>query len=278
LVDESYDAYFRYDDVNTRAVRSHALIEHDLCLCATPEYFTKYGTLKNIDDLNEHNCIIHQINRYEGEAWDFQTPTGPQQIKATGNLSLNNAALVLEDVLSGVGIARIPRYYVQEYLQNKQLQEVLKLNPTFNVGSTKIPQIPDLNGTTTNKTWASFWVESVSADSTSKEQEEAWKFLDWLSQPEQQLERFNETQKYKPYGEIYSDMSLINNLLTSPYLTQIVLQAPYSTTAPVGEGAGNNEYVDLFHNATNKFLYEKSIRDEISVMQKLKEDYLKVKY
>lgn len=139
------------------------------------------------------------------------------------------------------------------FATSQQMLEVLEINPTLNVGSAKIPQLPAGSGSTTNVSWADFWVESVSADSTNAEQVEAWKFLDWLSQPEQQISRFEETSKYKAYGEPYSDMSISKNLLNSVFLSQVVLQAPYAVTSELASGGGNLEYSKLVDDLINEY-------------------------
>lgn len=130
-----------------------------------------------------------------------------------------------------------------------EILEILELNPTLNFGVTTIPQVPKLDGTTTNNTWASFWVESVSNDSSKDEQREAWKFLHWLSEPEQQKAMFDEFKKYYRFGEIYSSVALRNDIINTPILGPFVEQALTSSTWLTADTSGNDVYVKVFNDA-----------------------------
>ncbi|HHF0524278.1 TPA: LysR family transcriptional regulator [Legionella anisa] len=125
LIDDSYDIYFRYKEINTRTLQSKKLIDHQMICCATSDYLKRYGIPLKPDDLRKHNCIIHQINLYEGDVWFFNSRDKVCSISINGNLRLNNSALVLEAVLQGVGIAFLPRYFFQKSIENGVLVEVL---------------------------------------------------------------------------------------------------------------------------------------------------------
>lgn len=125
ILDESFDIFIRYGEVNTRVFQSKALKKYDLVIAATPDYLKKHGTPKAPSDLNKHNCIIHKVNAHEGEIWHFQKMKKEIPIRVSGNLTLNNTNLVLEALLMGVGLARIPRFLVKNYLDTGQLKEVL---------------------------------------------------------------------------------------------------------------------------------------------------------
>ncbi|WP_419421255.1 LysR family transcriptional regulator (plasmid) [Legionella sp. D16C41] len=125
LIDDSYDIYFRYKEINTRTLQSKKLIDHQMICCATPAYLKRHGIPKKPDMLKKHNCIIHQINLYEGDVWFFRQQDKNYFISVNGNLRLNNSALVLEAVLQGVGIAFLPRYFFQKFIDSTELVEVL---------------------------------------------------------------------------------------------------------------------------------------------------------
>lgn len=127
LIDESFDIYFRYKEINTRTLQSKKLIDHKMICCATPDYLLNSGFLKKPNDLSQHNCIIHQTNLYDGDVWDFQDDKNKKlSLTVEGNLRLNNSALVLEAVLQGIGIARLPHYFFQQYINDGKLIEVLE--------------------------------------------------------------------------------------------------------------------------------------------------------
>ena len=125
LIDESYDIYFRYREINTRTLQSKKLIDHQVICCTTPDYIKKHGIPLKPQDLTMHNCIIHQINLYEGDCWNFSYLNKNTSIQVSGNLRLNNSALALESVLQGIGIARLPSYFFQKHIESGELVEVL---------------------------------------------------------------------------------------------------------------------------------------------------------
>jgi len=130
-----------------------------------------------------------------------------------------------------------------------QMLEILDLNPTLDFGVIELPQLETLDGGTTHETWASFWVESVSADLSQEEQVAAWDFLNWLSQPEQQMQLYSESSKYRKFGEIYSDISLKANLGGVSYLAPIVNQAGFAKTSIINDLSGNDEYANIIKQA-----------------------------
>lgn len=125
ILDESFDMFIRYHEVNTRVFQSKPLKNYDLVIAATPEYLKKHGNPTKPQDLGEHNCIIHRVNAHEGEIWHFVKKHKEIPIRVTGNLSLNNTHLVLEALLMNVGLAKLPRFLIKNYLEKGQLIEVL---------------------------------------------------------------------------------------------------------------------------------------------------------
>ena len=108
-----------------------------------------------------------------------------------------------------------------------QLQNVINTNPSLKVAVAGVPQLPTADGGTTNINWASFWVEGVSAKSAHPA--EAWDFLKFITQREQQL-NFQRTitasSSARTYGEIYSRADLASALSGDQYLKSYVEAAP----------------------------------------------------
>ncbi len=125
IIDDSYDVFFRHGEVNTRVFQSKKLNSYELITIASPQYLRRHKNPIKLNDLATHNCIIHCINAHEGRIWQYRQNNRHLGVKISGNISLNNAVLVLEAVLAGVGLARLPRYYVESYLTSGKLVEVL---------------------------------------------------------------------------------------------------------------------------------------------------------
>ena len=130
LIDDSYDCYLRYKEINTRSLQSIKLIDHQIVCCATPGYIQKNSMPMHPTDLKNHNCIVHQINQYEGNIWDFKQENKSYAITVPSNFRLNNSAMVLEAVQHGVGIARLPSFFIGSQLESGELIEVLAEYPS----------------------------------------------------------------------------------------------------------------------------------------------------
>jgi multiple sugar transport system substrate-binding protein len=132
---------------------------------------------------------------------------------------------------------------------SRDVIRVLELNPTMQLGVLPVPQLPDISGGTTTDTWATFWVESVSADASDAEQKASWDFLEWLSQPEQQKMLYTETAKYKKFGFVPANREVQEIVFDNVYLENIAKQAVYSRTSIVADKVGNDSYSNIFKTA-----------------------------
>lgn len=161
------------------------------------------------------------------------------------------------------------------FAKSSDILKILELNPTLDIGVLPVPQLPDVRGGLTEDAWASFWVEAVSNDLSDYEREEAWKFLKWLSEPEQQKMIFNESLKYSRFGPAYSAISLKDELIDNPYLGPLIAGAPNASTSVIADSSGNDEFTAIIREAIEG-VATGSIRgaDPLKAMQKAKEDFL----
>ena len=92
-------------------------------LCASPEYLARMGTPQTLDDLNEHNCIVHSSN--EPVNWFFRHGERTVGITVKSTLEADNHNVVLEFARYGLGIARLGRNTVQKDLESGHLIQIL---------------------------------------------------------------------------------------------------------------------------------------------------------
>lgn len=152
---------------------------------------------------------------------------------------------------------------------SQDIIKVLAINPTMQLGILPVPQLPDISGGTTSDTWATFWVESVSADASAAEQKAAWDFLEWMSQPDQQRMLFTETGNYRKFGFVPANREAQDIVLDNPYLQNIVKQAVYSRTSVISDRVGNDPYANIIKTMI------KNVDDERN-LRKTKEAYTKL--
>lgn len=127
--------------------------------------------------------------------------------------------------------------------------EIQRTNPNLKFGVTNLPQ---LGGQKT--AWASYWVEGVSR--ASRNSAEAWKFLAWLSQPEQ-LRRFHtQATSVRGFGELYPrvDMAqeLADNALVSPYLEDALYADSWFLASNTHDEGVNDQLIQYYADAVNE--------------------------
>ena len=70
---------------------------------------------------------------------------------------------------------------------------------------------------------SNYWVEGV--NKFSKNQEESWKFLKYLSEKETMTKIYEQQAKLRPFGNAYSRRDLAENLKDNEYLSPVIALA-----------------------------------------------------
>ncbi|HBB64820.1 MAG: sugar ABC transporter substrate-binding protein, multiple sugar transport system substrate-binding protein [candidate division WS6 bacterium GW2011_GWC1_33_20] len=107
--------------------------------------------------------------------------------------------------------------------------EILESAPEIEFGLAPLPQLPNNE----KVYYASYWGDTVSK--TSKNRNEAWKFIKFLSEPEQQRRLFANSSKIRAFGEPYSRVSMNAELAENTYTKAIAQMAPYMKSWQIGE-------------------------------------------
>ncbi len=142
---------------------------------------------------------------------------------------------------------------------------IKNINPEINVKTAPVPQIPGSKPLSL----ASYWVEGVAKQ--SKHQEEAWKFLKFLSQKENLTLLFENQARIRLFGEPYPRVDLNSKLLENPYLSAIGKQAEYFTSSygasRTYDNGLNDEIIQYLENAINAASQGVSYQDAMSTAQ-----------
>lgn len=98
-------------------------------ICAAPEYLREHGTPKKVEELALHNCLTHS---YVGKSlWEFEHKGQHSSVAVSGNISANEAMVLLHATLAGAGIAHLPSYAAAPYIASGKLVALLtKYEPT----------------------------------------------------------------------------------------------------------------------------------------------------
>ncbi len=123
LVEERVDIAVRISRAIDPALIARRLAPCRSVLCAAPSYLAERGAPTTADALAAHNCLTHH---YVGKSvWHLQRDGRKIAVAVGGNISANEASLLLEAVRAGAGIAMLPTYQIAPLLRSGELIEVL---------------------------------------------------------------------------------------------------------------------------------------------------------
>ena len=127
IVAERYDAGVRLGEQVARdmiAVRIGP--DMRMAVVGAPAYFATRPKPRTPQDLTAHNCINLRLPTYGGlYAWEFEKAGRELKVRVEGQLVFNTAALRLNAVLAGLGLAYLPEDQVHAQLARGELVRVL---------------------------------------------------------------------------------------------------------------------------------------------------------
>ncbi|WP_325890949.1 LysR family transcriptional regulator [Grimontia sp. NTOU-MAR1] len=120
LVHDGYDLAIRTGDLKDSTLMAKKLAPRKLYVCASPAYLKEFGVPANLDDLQNHNCLVGLV-----DSWSFRDDGNAVNIKPQGRWHGNSGSAVLDAALHGLGLAQLPDYYVSQKIMSGELVEVL---------------------------------------------------------------------------------------------------------------------------------------------------------
>ncbi|WP_211400545.1 LysR family transcriptional regulator [Agrobacterium tumefaciens] len=123
LVEDRIDLAIRITNDLDPTVIARKLTVCQTVISASPAYLQKNGTPLELADLAHHNCLTH-ISAAKSE-WPFILDGEMYKVEVSGNLCTNEAAVLLGGALNGVGIAKLPLFLVEDYLNDGKLVQLL---------------------------------------------------------------------------------------------------------------------------------------------------------
>lgn len=126
LIENGFDCWLVIHEVPSEGMVTRKLGDCQFKLVASPSYIEKNGTPKHPSDLRDHNCITYQNVQHIYDQWSFQRDGSEQSVTVRGSYRINNAPAVLEAAKSGVGIAYIATYLLNDEIKNGELNVLMK--------------------------------------------------------------------------------------------------------------------------------------------------------
>lgn len=119
LVEEGIDLAVRFTNNPDPNVVARPLFPCHSLLVATPAYLAQHGTIHSPQELANHRYLAHaNVNRKE---WTFIKDGQETVLELTSQLTINDTGALLNFTLADGGIAMLPKYFIEQQLENNQL-------------------------------------------------------------------------------------------------------------------------------------------------------------
>ncbi|RJF96657.1 LysR family transcriptional regulator [Noviherbaspirillum cavernae] len=125
LMREGYDLGIRIGGVIEPSFVAVKLAANRRVVCGTPDYFSRYGIPKTLDDLARHNCLAFNLQGGQQRGWYFQKNGKPVTIKVNGSLDCNDGELLHRWACQSLGLAWRSTWEIQPQLASGELVTVL---------------------------------------------------------------------------------------------------------------------------------------------------------
>jgi DNA-binding transcriptional LysR family regulator len=146
MLEEGIDVVIRIGGVDDSSLIAKHIQTLPLVLCASPDYIESRGRPERpeelakkppeelSDKLAKHDCIIDSNFRV-GKHWPIISPNNTTtSVEVSSRIMANSPRAVKEVALAGGGIGMIPRFIVQDALDDGRLEEILPECRTLEFG------------------------------------------------------------------------------------------------------------------------------------------------
>jgi DNA-binding transcriptional LysR family regulator len=123
LVAEQIDVAIRSGALGDSTLVARKVGEATRVICASPLYLEKHGTPRVPADLLRHNCLT--LPGPAWSQWPFHTHEGINRLAVSGTFTSDNADLLLDMAVAGLGVARLADFMVGRALRDGALVRLL---------------------------------------------------------------------------------------------------------------------------------------------------------
>ena len=125
LLDERIDIAFRSGELEDSSLVARRIGPKQSILCASPDYLARAGQPGAAEDLIQHDCVIMGTS-LANQHWRLRTEGGEVKVSVKGRYAVDNMQLVVNALVSSMGIALVPYPLVHALLKKGELVQVLK--------------------------------------------------------------------------------------------------------------------------------------------------------
>ncbi|TWI87547.1 transcriptional regulator, LysR family [Roseibium hamelinense] len=122
IVGEGYDLAIRIAELSDSSLVARRLAPVHRILVASPDYISRHGTPRSINDLAENHVCLAAANQ---DPWRLVGPNGLESVRTAAPVKTNSSEVVRECLLAGVGIALRSTWDIGPELREGKLQIIL---------------------------------------------------------------------------------------------------------------------------------------------------------
>jgi len=123
LVAEQIDVAIRSGALGDSTLVARKIGEATRVICASPRYLERHGSPQVPADLLRHNCLT--LPGPAWAQWPFHTHEGINRLAVSGTFTSDNADLLLDVAVAGLGIARLADFMIARALREGALVPLL---------------------------------------------------------------------------------------------------------------------------------------------------------
>ncbi|WP_280529135.1 substrate binding domain-containing protein [Burkholderia perseverans] len=157
LIGERFDLAIRMGELPDSRLVARKVAQRRRLICAAPAFLAGRPAIRAPQDLAEHPCLCF-TGRHDPYRWQFAQPGGaPPGVTMSGPLASDDAELLVEAAVGGMGILYTSDWYAGRDLAAGRLVEILPDWPLLDRGSVHV--VTPAAGGTPSKTRAfSDWI------------------------------------------------------------------------------------------------------------------------
>ena len=120
IVEDGFDLAIRFGDLEDSTLIARKLLNMSVVVFSTPEYLERNGVPKNPEALSTHDCFIFSTS-VDPMHWKFKQGRRIYAVPIQGSFRSNSPEAIVNMVLSGAGIGRVPVYLLEKYLESGEV-------------------------------------------------------------------------------------------------------------------------------------------------------------
>lgn len=125
IVEDGFDLAVRFGDLEDSSLIARKLVNMSVVVFASLDYLNRKGIPKHPEALSTHDCLVFS-SAVDPTHWKFKHGRRIFAVPIKGSFRSNSPEAIVNMVLSGVGIGRVPVYLLEKHLESGDVTILFK--------------------------------------------------------------------------------------------------------------------------------------------------------